>query len=249
MLDPEAPLLDLHVARLADLREAWLDDFAEGGVFVPGLVPVPNWTRVLVRVRVDEVPGVETLLSGVVVFRHTRPGLGPETPADVRAPARASPRQVTGAGVAFDVSMRPRVVFLERAARGVLPERARRSPRWPLHAYGEIVLRPDERAREVEIVDVGDHGAQLVLPDGPGFVVRGAPVRLWVAFAPSGEASFAPVSGRVAWIASDGERLGVELALEAEGARLHWSRVVGRARGALDRRAPRPSASRMLAVR
>lgn len=242
MLDLEAPLLDLHVATLAELRDAWLDDFAEGGVYVPGVVPVPSWTKVVVRVRVDELPGVETLLSGVVAFRQTRAGLG-------ELGAGGRPRLVTGAGVVFDAAMRPRVVFLERAARGVLPERARRSPRWPSNAYGEIVLRPDERAREAEIVDVGDHGAQLVLPDGPAFVARGAFVRVWVAFAPSGESSFAPIAGRVAWVAQDGERLGVELDLQPDADRLHWQRVVARARGSLDRRAPRPSASRMPAER
>jgi Tfp pilus assembly protein PilZ len=237
--DLETPCLELRVPRLADLRDAWLDGFADGGLFIPGAAPLSTGARVAVRVTVDEAPALETLLTGVVAFRDV-PG------AD--AVRRTGTRLVPGVGVIFDAAMRPRVVFLERAARGVLPEHPRRSQRWPLRAYGELLLRPEERAREAEIVDVSARGAQIELPDGPAFVARGAAVRVWVAFAPSGESSFSPLAARVAWLAVDGMRLGVELQLGSEADRIHWERVVARARGAFERRLARPSLTRLAAV-
>ncbi len=237
--DVETPCLELRVARLAELREAWLDGFAEGGVFVPGAVPLSTGARVAVRVTVEEAPALETLLAGVVAFRSVQ---------GAEAVRRTGTRLAPGVGVMFDAAMRPRVLFLDRAARGVLPEQLRRGPRWPLRAYGELAIRPDERARQAEIVDVSARGAQLELPDGPAFVARGAAVRVWVAFAPSGESSFAPLAARVAWLAGDGARLGVELALATAADRVHWERVVAHAGAAFERRLARPSLTRLASV-
>ncbi len=64
-----------------------------------------------------------------------------------------------------------------------------------------------------------------------------AVARLWVAYAPSGESSFAPLAGHLAWVdAQQPENTGIQLDLATREERLHWARIVTRARDELHAR-------------
>lgn len=220
----ETPTLELTVQRAEDLRAWWLDGFSDGGLFVPGVFPVAAGAQVNVRVVHEEPTTSCTLLSGTVVWRRYPPREGSHPIASLRP----------GVGVAFNPSMRKRVLFLERLSRGTASE-GRRGLRYPASLPGELVVREGERGLEVRVEDVSPHGARVTVSDS-SLLTRGARVRLWVAHAPSGESSFAALEGETAWVQPGTQgQAGIRLHLATANERLHWARVVTRAREALGR--------------
>jgi hypothetical protein len=218
----ETSTIEIRLRRAEDIRAWWLDGFADGGVFVPGLFALSAGTPVLVRL-LTELPVVgSTVLSGMVIWRRlpTRN----ETAATLRP----------GIGIAFEPSMRSRVIFLDRLGRGAASD-SRGGVRYPTLIASEIAVRESERAQPAEVLDVGPRGARILMPR-TSFVEAGSAVRVWIAPAQSGESSFAPLSGRVAWLdRSKAETFGVRLDLANKDDRLHWAKVVTRAREAIER--------------
>jgi len=220
----ETSTIEIRLRSAEDVRAWWLDGFADGGVFVPGVFTMPAGSPILVRLLTELPAGACTVLTGTVIWRRlpTR-GDGPE----LLRP---------GIGVAFDPTMRNRVLFLDRLGRGTASD-SRGGARYPTRLASEVAVREAERAQPAEVLDVGPRGARVITPRA-SFVEAGSTVRLWVAPEQSGESTFAPLTGRVAWLdRSDAETFGVRLDLATKEERLHWAKVVTRARETLERAA------------
>ncbi len=221
----DASTIEIRFRRAEDLRAWWLDGFEEGGLFVPGTFALSAGTPVLLRIFTELPTPSTTLLTGTVIWRRLPPRL--ETPGALRA----------GVGIAFDASMRHRVLFLDRLGRGAAHD-GRTALRYPTRLASEVGLREGERAQPGEILDVSPHGARvhLIRSGLADVVANGGTVKLWVAPPVSGEASFSPLAGRVAWLdRSSGDKFGLRLELATKDDRLHWAKVVTRCREAVER--------------
>ena len=220
--------IEIRVRHAEDLRGWWLDGFQDGGIFIPGAVSLPAGTPVSVRIVTELPVAGSTVLSGTIIWRRLPQRGGAAAPNGV-TPLRA------GAGIAFDASMRSRLLFLDRLERGAAHE-GRSAIRYPASLGGELVVLDGDRALPVRVEDVGVRGARVHLTEG-SFLAPSVPVRLWLAAGESGASSFAPLAGHVAWLnRGESERLGVKLELGNKEDRLHWARVVNRCREDFERR-------------
>lgn len=220
--------IELKLGGPEELRDLWLDNLSDGGLFVPGVFPVSAGTNVLVRVVVDKVTSdghaATTVLGGTVVWRRL-------PPRDAQAHAALRP----GIGVAFHPEARPRALFLERLSRGVTTE-GRGAVRYPARLPGEVRILAEEKPLSTHLVDVGVRGARVEVLQ-PAYCEPGQRVEITVALPRSGEINLSPLVGHVAWrsVSRDGKTsLGVRLDLESKEERLHWAKIVTRAREALE---------------
>lgn len=220
--------IELRLSGPEELRDLWLDNLSDGGLFVPGSFPVSAGTDVLVRVIVEKVGpeahAATTVLGGTVVWRRL-PSRDPNAAATLRP----------GVGIAFHSDMRPRALFLERISRGVTTE-GRGAVRYPARMPGEVRILVEERPLSSHVVDVGVRGARLEVTEA-AYCEPGQRIELSVALPRSGEVNLAPLVGHVAWrsVSREGRTsLGVRLDLETKEERLHWAKIVTRARESLD---------------
>lgn len=210
----------LSLERVEELRARWLDGFADGGLFVPGVHAASAGTNVSVCVLI-RIPELTVMLEGAVVWR--------------RLPTRVVPSNSLepGIGVAFHASMRERLTFLERLAHGQARE-SRRSPRYPILLRSELGVTTGTGPFPAIIQDVSANGALVEITSGAP-VRAGVGVELSLVQRQSGFVSAAPVVGRVAWVSVRGGRRFAGLALEASPSdgRDWWAGVVGRARDSI----------------
>ncbi len=229
----EARTIELHLQDPEGLRDLWLDDVPEGGVFVPGVFPLSAGTDVLVRVIVDNVAGstATTLLTATVIWRRLPP----------RDPARTATSLRAGVGVAFHTEMRARAAFLERLSHGATAE-GRSAVRYPARLPGELRTRAavefgaQERPLSIVVVDVGVRGARLEV-ESAAFLEPKQRIELAVVLPRSGEVNLAPLVGHIAWrsVSREGQTsFGARLDLETREERLHWAKIVTRVREALE---------------
>lgn len=217
--------IEIALGDAAELRNAWLDGYQNGGMFVPGTFAVPAGAAVLVRVRVERPRPTTTVLLGTVVWRRLPqrdPVIGSSS-ISLRA----------GIGVSFAAAMQNRVLFLDRLARGTATE-SRGAARYPTELLGELSPRNSERPIEARVLDVALRGARVSLSDA-AFLDAGAAIELRVAVPRSGEMARAPLHGRVAWVdRASGKQVGVKLELATTDERLVWAKIVTRAREELE---------------
>ena len=229
----ETSTIELHLRDPEGLRDLWLDDVPDGGVFVPGVFPVSAGTDVLVRVCVDNVAGATatTLLTATVMWRRLPPRVGSHAPASLRP----------GVGVAFHPDMRARAVFLERLSHGATAE-GRSAVRYPARLPGELrttsgaAFGVEDRPLSTTVLDVGVRGARIEVKN-PAFWEPGQRVELAVVLPRSGEVNLSPLVGHITWrsVSREGRTsLGVRLDLESKEERLHWAKIVTRVREALE---------------
>jgi len=216
--------IDITLGEAAELRNAWLDGFQNGGMFIPGAFAIPAGAAVLVRVHIEKPAPTTTLLLGTVIWRrlpHRDPVVGLAT-VTLRA----------GIGISFTPAMQSRVLFLDRLARGTGSE-LRAAARYPTQLVGEVSARTTERPVEAKVLDVAVRGARVALSRA-AFVDAGSAIELRMAMPRSGEMTRAPLSGRVAWVDRAGQAIGVRLDLATTDERLIWAKVVTRAREELE---------------
>ena len=233
----EVSAIELRVRTAEDLRTWWLDGFPDGGLFVPGPSGLPAGSQVDVRIFTELPTTGSTVLSGIVAWRRLSAGsiLSANPPESIGQGSRGSHELRPGIGIAFDASMRNRLLFLDRLGRGTAHD-GRAGVRYPARLVGELAVRGGERALSIEVDDVGPRGARVLL-SGDGFIGAGTPVRLWLAADSSGASSFAALAGNVAWVGRGAEGpLGVRLELENKEDRLHWARVFNGCRAGFERR-------------
>jgi Tfp pilus assembly protein PilZ len=217
--------IDISLGDAAELRNAWLDGFQNGGMFIPGSFSIAAGAAVLVRVHVEKPTPTTTLLLGTVIWRRLPqrdPIIGLSS-ISLRA----------GIGISFVPSMQNRVLFLDRLARGTGSE-LRSAARYPTALLGELSARTTERPVEARVLDVAVRGARVALARG-AFVDTGSSIELRMAMPRSGEMARAPLRGTVAWVdRATGTSLGVRLDLSTTDERLIWAKVVTRAREDLE---------------
>lgn len=233
----EPTAIEIRVQEAGELRAAWLDGFDaqggggawSGGLFVPGTFSIAAGSPVRVRIDIERA-ATTTILDGVVIWRRL--------PPREQAVGVSSITLRPGLGIAFSPAMRTRVLYLERLGRGSAHE-ARTAARYPTELRGELVVRSGERPLRARVVDVAVRGAKIVLGE-QSFVAAGSTVELRVAMPKSTEIVRAPLVGRVAWIDGApqnegvGGSLGVRLDLATTDERLHWAKIVTRAREAFE---------------
>jgi Tfp pilus assembly protein PilZ len=223
-MDPSA--IEIRVRDAEELRSAWLDGFEHGGIFVPGAFSLAAGLPVRVRI-VTERPAATTVLDGTIVWRRL-----PQR-ENVVAAGMASLRP--GIGIAFGASMSQRVLFLDRLARGAASE-GRAAVRYPTEMRGEVFVRDSERPAPAMLVDVAVRGARILLSE-PVIVGRESVVEVRIASPRSGESVRSGLVGRVAWSTREGKtQMGVRLELATTEERLHWAKVVTRAREVFEER-------------
>ncbi len=231
--------IDARVADAGELRAVWLDDIPHGGLFIGGSFSVAAGANVRLRIQTARPPST-TILDAVVVWRRL-------PPAEARRTSAISLRP--GIGVAFTPAMHARVAFLSRLSRGAdgaarapAYDEGRRSTRYPTSLRGEIVVpavgRGDARAHAAVLRDVAVHGAALSVADAVE-LSPGQPISLRLAPNQSGESALSSLHGRVAWVGSERGRAarrvtGVQLRLDSAPERLHWAKIVTRARQAFE---------------
>lgn len=224
--------IELRVKTAEDLRAWWLDGFPDGGLFVPGPVNLAAGSKIVIRIVIEGMSTTGTVLTGTVAWRRLTAG---SVHAANRPESPGSHALRAGIGVAFDASMRGRLLFLDRLGRGAAVN-ARGGYRYPASLVGELAVRGGERAISIRVDDVGPHGARVRLSE-EGCVGPTTPVRLWLAADTSGASSFAALAGNVAWVGHDAEGpLGIRLELGNKEDRLHWARVFNRCRAEFERR-------------
>ena len=210
-------LIEVRVQRLDELRALWLDAFADGAIFVPALMDVAAGSRVLVHVRYTQPAIGSVFLTGTVAYRRALAGARPRPARRVSGTFAIEP----GVAIAFDATVRNRIVFLERLERGASPE-ARRGPRYPTMLEGELLVRRSESPVLVRIDDVGPHGARIVAPGIVDGVRVGALARLSLVAG----GTTAPLAVQVVWVdRTHGDALGARMVLTSAEERLQWARV------------------------
>jgi Tfp pilus assembly protein PilZ len=217
--------IELSLADAGELRNAWLDGYQNGGMFIPGTFAVPAGAAVLVRVHVERPRPTATVLLGTVVWRRL-----PQRDPVIGA---SSVTLRAGIGISFAASMQGRVLFLDRLARGTATE-GRSAARYPTELAGEVCARDSERPIDARVLDVAVRGAGISLSK-PAFLDAGAAIEVRVGIPRSGEVSRAPLRGRVAWVErATGQMVGVKLDLATTDERLVWAKIVTRAREELE---------------
>jgi Tfp pilus assembly protein PilZ len=216
--------IDIALGDAAELRNAWLDGYQNGGMFIPGTFAIAAGAPVLVRVHVERPSQTTTILLGTVIWRR----LPQKDPV-----ARTSSITLrAGIGISFVPTMQSRVLFLDRLARGTASE-SRAATRYPTELPGEFAVTRGEQAVEARIVDVAVRGARVALASGT-FVEPSAAIEMRIATPRSGELARAPLRGRVAWVETGGRSVGVRLDLATAEERLLWAKIVTRAREAIE---------------
>ncbi|MGZ3420342.1 MAG: hypothetical protein ACXVEE_20875 [Polyangiales bacterium] len=214
-MDPSA--IEIRVRDAEELRSVWLDGFEQGGIFIPGAFNLAAGLPVRIRITTER-PAATTVLDGTVVWRRL-PQRESTSPAVLRA----------GIGIAFAPSMSARVLFLDRLSRGAAAD-GRAAVRYPTDMRGELLVRSNDRPSPALLVDVAVRGAKILLSE-PVVVTPESVVELRVASPRSGESVRAGLVARVAWSNRDGKTaMGVRLELATAEERLHWAKVVTRAR-------------------
>ncbi len=237
-----SPVLELRVREPADLRAWWLDGYAAGGLFVPGTIELSAGSTVVVRVVIERSGGDgratagSTNVLGTVVFRRHAAGSA-APPGAAHLPLRP------GVGVAFEPSVRARVVHLERLSRGAINE-ARASARYAVELPAHVALRDGEQPSRAVLDEIGARGARVTVPSGAIAVVSS---RVVIAIHDPDVGVSRALGGRVAWTDRAASNVfGVALELETREDRAAWARVVTRAREAMERR--RVSLDRLVAT-
>jgi Tfp pilus assembly protein PilZ len=222
-MDPTT--IEISLGDAGELRDAWLDGFQNGGMFIAGTFAIAAGAAVLVRVQVERPSPTNTLLLGTVIWRRL--------PQREPAVGLSSITLRAGIGISFAPAMQGRVLFLDRLARGTTNE-SRTATRYPTQLLGELVAREGERPVEARLLDVSVRGACVSLAHG-AFLDPGAAIEMRVAMPRSGEIVRAPLCGRVAWVnRATGQSLGVRLDLATTDERLSWAKIVTRARETLE---------------
>jgi Tfp pilus assembly protein PilZ len=220
-MDPSA--IEIRVRDAEELRSAWLDGFEHGGIFVPGAFNLAAGLPVRVRITTER-PAATTVVDGTIVWRRLVQREN-ASPAALRA----------GIGIAFAPSMRARVAFLDRLSRGAAAD-GRAAVRYPADLRGELLVRNGERPSPALLVDVAVRGARVILSESANVTPESA-VELRIALPRSGESVRSGLVGRVAWWHRDAKTvLGVRLELATAEERLHWAKVVTRAREVFEER-------------
>ena len=226
----EPTTIEISLDHAAELRDAWLDGFQNGGMFIPGSFAIAAGAAVLVRVHVERPTPATTLLVGTVVWRRL-----PQKDPVVGA---SSISLRAGIGISFTPAMQNRVLFLDRLARGTVNE-SRAAARYPTELPGEVTARHSERPVEARVLDVAVRGARVSLPCSV-VVEAGSAIEMRIAMPRSGEISRAPLRGRVAWVSpaspegASSRALGVRLDLATTEERLVWAKIITRARESLE---------------
>jgi hypothetical protein len=202
--------IEVHLRDARELRELWLDGFENGGVFVEGTFLFTAGTPIRLRVTVDS-PAASTVLDGTVVYRRAARGTA------------TSGAHKPGIGIAFAKTLRPSIEFLSRVAKQAASD-GRAHVRYPTDVEVELSTRVGEMA-PARLVDVGVSGAR-VAARVPTELVTDRLVEFRAASAPS--AASTSLFGRVVWSSADA--LGVRLVFGTTEERVHWAKLVTRAR-------------------
>lgn len=199
-------------ASRAALREALLDTFAEGGIFLQGHYDVTSGSPVTVRLSAPALePGV--FLEGMVQWRR----LGAQSRAS-GVPA--------GLGVRMLTDQSARFAFLQRWADGQTAELQRLEWRVPLGSTVHVTAeqRATRQILHTRFRDVSERGACVSTPTRLPTLV---PMRIEFPV----EGAMRGVRGRVVW--STDERAGVAIEPERGEERAAWQRLLERAESAL----------------
>ncbi|MBI2898427.1 MAG: PilZ domain-containing protein [Deltaproteobacteria bacterium] len=187
----------------------YLEDFATGGLFVPGGDPLELGEPVLLEIVFPEIPeGV--FVSGRTVWR--------------RLATRWKSALPCGVGIEFDSSERPKRDFLLDFARGSLASMRKRSRRIPIRLKVDYspIDRPIAHA-QAETRDIGRGGL---------FLHTGALARygssLHMTLFPPNPLSPAQAVGRVAWIGhmQGITGMGIQFLFRSRDARIEIDRIV-----------------------
>lgn len=143
--------IDVEFASRVALRDALLDTFSEGGIFIEGNYDVTAGSAVVVRLGAVGLPAGE-FLEGIVQWRR----VGPSRSRDM----------VAGLGVRVLTSQRERFAFLSRWASGTHGGSGRVDWRYPLErkVFLATLGRSTGRVLHSTIKDVSEHGAMLATP-------------------------------------------------------------------------------------
>lgn len=218
--------IERQMTNRAELRQALLDHFPEGGLFVPGNYDITSGSPVVVRVTASGLSeGV--CVEGVVQWRRLAP-LG-------RVAVQGSP----GLGVRVLPSQRSRYVFLQRWAEGTLETSGRGDVRYPC----ELAIRLSSLGRHSggilhgSLREVGSRGAMVTVP------TRLSVANIVLLDVTLEEGSHS-LPARVVWSRED--RAGLRILLERQEERLVWARLFDSVVSAFARRlvVPRPPSFR-----
>ncbi len=143
--------IDVEFASRAALKDALLDTFSEGGIFIEGNYDVTSGSTVVVRLEAVGLSG-GLFLEGLVQWRR----VGPARTRDM----------VAGLGVRVLASQRDRFVFLSRWANGTHGGSGRVDWRYPVERKVFLSTRGRTTARVLHatLKDVSEHGAMLATP-------------------------------------------------------------------------------------
>jgi hypothetical protein len=190
----------------AALREALLDTFAEGGIFVEGNYEVTSGSPVTVRVAVGDL-AVGVFLEGLVQWRRV-------------GPAVRSAGIAPGVGIRMLASEQERFQFLTKVANEQAEGSGRAEWRYPteLKAFLSPSGRSTGRIVHAVLRDVSPHGGLVSVP-----------TKLAVAQIHSFEFQFEgevhSVPARIVWSSDD--RAGMAMVLDKPEDRATWSRLAG----------------------
>ena len=210
--------IDVDFDGRAALRDALLDTFSEGGIFVEGNYDVTSGSAIIVKVGAAGLrAGV--FLEGIVQWRRV-------------GPAR-TPDMVAGVGVRVLANQRDRFAFLQRWASGSDSGSGRSDWRYPfdLKVYLSTRGKATGRILHATVRDVSEHGVQLSMPTK---ITVGTPMSLEFMH---GQDSHG-FTGHIAW--SDDSQAGMVFEFDKPDDHPAWNRVVDDAIQAFMRRVIAP---------
>jgi hypothetical protein len=207
--------IEAQFVNRAALREALIESFAEGGLFIEGEFGITSGSAVTVRVAAAGL-AAGLFLDGVVQWRRMVPhGRGSGAAA--------------GLGVRMLPNQRERYQFLHRWASGSTEGSGRAEWRYPYEKRVVVapLARQTGRVLHAILRDVSVHGAMITAP------MRLSPSSLLSLEIPLDDGPQG-LAARVAWATDD--RAGLRLLLERREERLAWARFFETASVAFERR-------------
>jgi len=199
--------IDVDFDSRASLRDALLDTFSEGGIFIEGNYDVTSGSPILVRVGVSGLRA-GSFLEGIVQWR--------------RVGAARTPDMVAGLGVRMLANQRDRFAFLQRWAIGSHDASGRLDWRYPydMKVFLSTRGRGTGRVLHATVRDVSERGVMLAMPTK---IASGTPLAM--EFARGNDAVL--LAGTLAW--SDDGRAGLVFDFEKSDDHAAWHRVVDEA--------------------